>query len=76
GMISGVQTAEYKEIAYQPACDVNRLTMKEVVNALEDKGSDNIPVAKTKQLEVLSKKLQAFNKTIEKSANNMLLKDI
>jgi membrane protein len=76
GMISGVQTAEYKEIAYQPACDVNKLTIKKVVDALEDKGSDNIPVAKTKQLEVLSKKLQAFNKTIEKSANNMLLKDI
>lgn len=76
GMISGVQTAEYKEIAYQPACDINKLTIKRVVNALEDKGIDDIPVAKTKQLETLSKKLQAFNKVIEKSPNNMLLKNI
>ncbi|MCF7892413.1 MAG: YihY/virulence factor BrkB family protein [Candidatus Omnitrophica bacterium] len=76
GMISEIQTAEYKEIAYQPACDVNKLTIKRVVDALENKGVDDIPVAKTKQLQALSKKLEDFDQLIKESSHNMLLKDI
>ncbi|MCF7873373.1 MAG: YihY/virulence factor BrkB family protein [Candidatus Omnitrophica bacterium] len=76
GMISGVQTAEYKEIAYQPACDINKLTIKRVINSLEDTGVDDIPVAKTRQLEVISKKLEVFDKALENSSSNTLLKDI
>jgi membrane protein len=76
GMISEIKTAEYKEIAYQPACDINKLTIKRVVDALENKGANGIPVAKTKQLQALSKKLKAFDQLIKESSHNMLLKDI
>ncbi len=76
GIFSDTKTEEYKELAYQPARDINVLTIKYIIEALEHKGVDEIPVAQTKELKVLSEMLQTFRDTIEKSPANRLLKDI
>ncbi|MCF7916831.1 MAG: YihY/virulence factor BrkB family protein [Candidatus Omnitrophica bacterium] len=75
-LISEVKTAEYKGVAYQPACDINKLTIKHVIDALENRGSSTIPIAKTKQIETLSKKLKLLSEEIKHSSENQLLKDI
>ncbi|MEA3471690.1 MAG: YhjD/YihY/BrkB family envelope integrity protein, partial [Thermodesulfobacteriota bacterium] len=41
GIVSDVKTAEYKELAYQPARDINSLSVKFVIEALEKRGVDN-----------------------------------
>lgn len=76
GIISETKSGKYKESAYQPARDINALTIKYIVDSLEQRGVDNIAVAQTKELKVLSDALQTFRNTIEKSAANRLLKDI
>lgn len=76
GIISDTRTEEYKELTYQPARDINTLTIKFVVESLEDSGIDNIPVAQTAGLKVISEILQTFREEIEKSRMNKLLKDI
>jgi membrane protein len=76
GIISEVKTEEYKETAYQPARDTQALTVKSIIDALEQKGIDNIPIAQTEELKVLSDSLQKFSDVIEKSSANKLLKDI
>ncbi len=76
GIISDTRTEEYNELAYQPARDINTLTIKFVVESLEDRGIDNIPVAQTAGLRVISEILQSFREEIEKSRMNRLLKDI
>ncbi len=76
GLLSEIKTEEYKKVAYQPACDINSLTIKRVIDVLENRGIDNIPVAKTKGLEKLSKKLETFGKIIDNSSENTLLKEI
>ncbi len=70
------RSEENKEFAYQPARTINVLTIKYIIDALEQRGVDNIPVAQTKELKTLSETLQTFNDTIEKSPANRLLKDI
>ncbi len=70
------KSEENKEFAYQPARTINVLTIKYIIDALEQRGVDNIPVAQTKELKTLSETLQTFNDTIEKSPANRLLKDI
>jgi len=70
------KSEEHKEFAYQPARTINVLTIKYIIDALEQRGVDNIPVAQTKELKTLSESLQTFNDTIEKSPANRLLKDI
>jgi membrane protein len=76
GIVSDIQTEEDKEVAYQPARDINSLTVKFVLESLEDKGVDTIPVAQTAESKALSEILTAFRDEIEQSPSNRLLKDI
>ncbi|UCC94639.1 MAG: YihY/virulence factor BrkB family protein [Candidatus Omnitrophota bacterium] len=75
-VVSEATTKEYKEVAYQPAQGVGKFTIKYVIDALEKRGVDNIPIAQTKESKVLSESLSTFATLIEKSSANMLLKDI
>jgi membrane protein len=64
------------EAAYVPARDTDLLTVKFVVDALDRRGVDQIPVARTEELEKISQSLQAFGEVNEKSPENLRLKDI
>lgn len=75
-VISEVKTAQDRETAYQPAVDTNLLTVKYVVDALEKRGSADIPVAKSEQLKKLEHSLDQFARALENSDANLLLKDL
>ena len=76
GLISEVKTKVDKKLAYQPARDINKLTLQYVLSALEQSGTDTIPVVKTDDYQALSDALQNFSEAMEKSPANKLLKDI
>ncbi len=76
GVVSETMTGKYKELSYQPACDINMLTVKYIIDALEQRGSVNIPFAQTEEVKALAETLRTFGETIEKSPANKLLKDI
>ena len=65
-----------KEVFYQPALSINLITIKSVIEAMEQKGVNNIPIAQTAELTSLSNALKTMNDEIEKSPANRLLKDI
>ena len=76
GLVSETITDEDKEIAYQPARDINKLTIQYVLEELEQSGTDIIPVAKTEGHRALSEALKNFSDAMESSPANKLLKDI
>ena len=76
GIVSDTQTEEYKEPGYQPARDINTLTIRFVIDALDDRGTDAIPVAETEEGKALSTILQTFRDEVARSPSNRLLKDI
>ena len=76
GILSDTEDKKNKKVSYQPARDINTITINSVIEALEQKGVDNIPVAKTVELRHLSEALKTLNDEIEKSPANRLLKDI
>ncbi len=76
GLVSETQTNQDKEIAYQPARDINRLSIQYVLEALEQSGTDSIPVAQTEDYQALSDALQHLSDAMQKSPANKLLKDI
>lgn len=76
GVIVDVHAEEGTESAYLPACDINLLSIMYVIEALETKGTDSVPVAETMESKQLTASLQALKETIEKSPANRLLKDI
>jgi membrane protein len=75
-VLSETRLGEYKELAYQPAIDVDKITVKFVIDQLEQRGSTDIPVIQSKELDQLSTSLQQFGKLIEASPANILLKNL
>ena len=76
GLVSEIKTKADKEFAYQPARDIHSLTIKSILEALDQNGTDAIPVAKTEDYQALSDALQNFGEAMAKSPANKLLKDI
>jgi len=76
GILCEVKKDDNKDVAYQPAVDVGKITVKYVIESLEQKGNSTIPVGKTSELDKLSECLSTFADDIEKSPANILLKDL
>ena len=76
GIISEVKGENDRDVAYQPACDVDILTVKYVVDALEERGNTDIPVIESGELNQLRDCLNTFSESIEKSPANTLLKNV
>ncbi len=76
GIISEIKVADEKSTAYQPACNVERLTIRQVVDTLERHGNNNVPVIQSAELEKISTALNAFRNQLSESTDNIYLKDI
>ena len=76
GILSEIKVDGDREVAYQPASDPENMTIKYVIDALEQDGIDNIPVAQSEELRKLSESLKAFSDILEHSPANQRLKDI
>jgi membrane protein len=64
------------ERGYQPALDINALSIQYVIDAMEQQGANTMPFAHTPEFETLSVLLETFGKTIERLPDNKLLKDL
>jgi membrane protein len=64
------------ERGYQPALDINALSIQYVIDAMEQQGANTMPFAQTPEFETLSVLLDTFGKTIERLPDNKLLKDL
>jgi membrane protein len=76
GLFVETRTRDDDIYGYQPACDVNKLTINSIVETIEHHGSEGIPTAQTEELAALSDSLKQFSHEMENSPANKLLKDI
>ena len=76
GIVSEVKTSNGEEAAYQPAVDVGKVSVKYVLDALEQRGYSDIPVRETVEFEKISGCLDTLAENIENSPGNILLKDL
>jgi membrane protein len=76
GILSEVKKGEDKELAYQPATDADKITVKFVIDRLEQRGTSSIPVLRSAEMDKLSDCLRQLDATIEKSPANLLLKNL
>lgn len=75
-IFSETVTDSPKVNAYQPAKDINTITISQVAEVLEKSGLDNIHVTSSRELETITNLQNSFFKIIENSPGNVLLKDI
>jgi membrane protein len=76
GLISELITETDKRIAYQPAFDINQMSISKVIDALEKNGSDNIPVLEDDSFKRLEMIMSDYRKTMSDSNQETLLKDL
>ncbi|MGD9088831.1 MAG: YihY/virulence factor BrkB family protein [Desulfobacterales bacterium] len=76
GLVSEICATDGKELSYQPARDINQLSIQSVLEALDQKGTENIPVADTAEYRALSDAIREFSEAMEHSPANKLLKNI
>jgi hypothetical protein len=58
------------------ARDIENITVKDVLDILEQYGSDNIPVEHSPELDKLAESLKAYGEIFGKSPANVRLKDV
>jgi len=75
GLVSEVKVEE-TTTGYEPARDPENMTIKSVIDTLDDYGSHDIPVAGTDSLDKLCDALNAFDDMLRNSEANLKLKDM
>ncbi len=76
GVLSEVKSSVVKEDAYQPATPIEELTIKKVLDALEDSGNNMIPIHESKEFNKIAECMESFRGQIEGAQANVLLKNI
>ncbi|MBU1087803.1 MAG: YihY family inner membrane protein [Candidatus Omnitrophica bacterium] len=72
---------ETKELAgaglgYQPAHSPENITIKDIIDKLEHKGTDNIPVVQNSTFKTIKESLLAMDKSLSKSVANLKINEI
>jgi membrane protein len=75
-LVSVLHENEHKERLYQPALDINRLSVNYVFSTLDKKGISQIVVSRTKDYNKVIAILDKFDRLMAKSDSNILIKDL
>jgi membrane protein len=75
-LVSVIHENENKERFYQPAIDINKLSVSYVFSKLDNKGIEQIMVGKNKDYKKVIRMLEKFDRLIAKSDSNILIKDL
>lgn len=75
-LVSIIHENEQKQRLYQPAMDINKLSVSYVLSRLDKKGVNRRMVVKNKDYEKVIFMLEKFDKLIAKSSFNILIKDL
>ena len=72
----GHEGEEGEEPAYQPACDIRGITVKNVLDVLERSGAAELPFNPAGEVREIADILDAFGETIGRSPENRLITDL
>ena len=76
GLITEILTDNQRERVYQPAEDINNLSVSYVLSKIDTGGSQDVPVLKNAEYKKIISVLNDFEMKIEKSGSNILVGEI
>lgn len=76
GLVSVIHENEHEERLFQPAIDINKLSVSYVLNRLDKKGSEHQIFVKSKEFNKITSMLEKFDKLVARSDSNVLVKDL
>jgi membrane protein len=75
-LVSVIHENDRKERQYQPALDINKLSVSYVFSKMDKHGNENITVNKNKDYDKVFSMLEKFERLVAKSDSNILIKDL
>jgi membrane protein len=75
-VVAETRIRESQEFGYQPARDIQTLTIQFVIDAIEQNGTNSIPITRNEEFGALSAAIEKFREEMKASPANKLLKDI
>ncbi len=75
GLVAETKSKHHKENAYQPGSDINKVTVKTIVDKLENQGTGSLIIKETEELDEFKRTLRSFSNAISNSPENKLVKD-
>lgn len=76
GVFNEVKMAADKEIGYQPGISDTKLTVKFIIDKLDEKGVNQLPIDDSKELETVNRLMQEMDQVLNTTKGNMLVKDL
>jgi membrane protein len=75
-VISEVDSDAEEASVFQPALDIDLITIGYVINALERIGTNQLPMHPTRESDLIARAMKKFGESMETHPDNRLLKDI
>lgn len=75
-VLSELKQNDSGQTYYQPALDVEKLTIKRVLDSLDKQGRENLPAVNDEEFEKLSDTLESMDRMLDSSPENISLKDL
>jgi len=76
GLVSVIHENEHKEWLYQPAMDINKLSVSFVLKRLDNKGSEHMVFSRSREYDKVNSMLDKYDKLVADSESNILVKDL
>lgn len=76
GLVSVIHEGEHKERLYQPAMDINKLSVSFVMNRFDDRGHEHHIFFENKEYDKVKTMIEKFDKLVTGSETNKLIKDL
>ena len=76
GVFNEVKMAADKEIGYQPGISDSKLTVKFIIDKLDEKGVNELPIDDSKELETVNRLMLEMDQVLNTTKGNMLVKDL
>lgn len=75
-LLSEVYLDRSGDLAYQPACDIHRLTVAGVIERLDQQGVTTVPIAESADVQKARETIKRFREMNEQSSANLRLQDL
>jgi membrane protein len=76
GILNEVKVTDDKDVAFQPGISEEKLTIKYVIDRIDTKGVNELPMHSTEELAVIHKLMNDFDEALTAHKGNVLVKDI
>ena len=76
GVFNEVKMHNDKEIGYQPGISDSKLTVKFIIDKLDERGVNQLPIDDSRELETVNRLMKDMDEVMNTNKGNMLVKDL